>query len=185
MECIYLFFCIIPYTVLGNWFLYRQVVRLLRDTNCIFKCICWLSSVLNSVSLSQYHSTSAPYSSSSTCNSYQKGKWAKLRIFQKPMSFQKWGSTGYKSTFPFLIRKKTHFYPSMVITFRRTPPRCVIRTLPVLILPQNCYLCFAPSQSAVLFKQRNLLLLSRILTILIPTLLLPSALQAACTRTFR
>lgn len=42
----------------------------------------WLSSVLNSFVPCQYHSINAPYSSSPTCSSYQKGKRAKLQTFQ-------------------------------------------------------------------------------------------------------
>jgi hypothetical protein len=58
----------------------------------------------------QYHSTIVPYSSSSTCCSYQKDKERNLGLFQKAMLFRKSGSVGRKSVFIFYaIGSKSDF----------------------------------------------------------------------------
>jgi hypothetical protein len=50
----------------------------------------------NSVFPCQYHSTNTPYSSSSTCCSYQKDKRAKLENFENAMAFGNRGAVDRK-----------------------------------------------------------------------------------------
>ena len=52
----------------------------------------------------QYHSTIALYPSSSTCCSYKKDKWGKLRIFHKAVLLRKWGNNGYKRILAYCLK---------------------------------------------------------------------------------
>jgi hypothetical protein len=62
-------------------------------------------SLSTSVFPCHYHSTIAPYSSSPTCCSYQKDKWAKIgNLPEKAMLFRKYGVIGQKSTFTLTVR---------------------------------------------------------------------------------